>query len=538
MEKIIDCSGFETIVENVMPTRVVLHGGVENPEELLVEKRAGISFRTDCCARFTGKGSFVVLDFGKELCGSLRLLVRDIAQMGGNFRITLGESVSEACSELGGRKNATNDHSPRDFVAYVSLMSDVQYGLSGFRFARLELLEDKPALVQNVFAQSRLQSFEQEAVFTCSDEALKNIFDTAAYTIKLCYQNGYIWDGIKRDRLVWAGDLHQEVVSGLYLFGKTVNVPNSLEFLRECTPDAQWINHIPNYSAWWVVNFCDWCSMAKDDAFFEKHVDYAHYIMNKINVCIDESGVVKFNEKGGGMDYFLDWPTCETPDAEPGTVAMLCFAAQKMLAMTEDTAARDILRKLMPRLTEKNARKQTRAFQILAGREEAGDLAFLEEGGAAGFSTFMAYYILKAMAKLQGDQMLPMIKEYFGGMLSRGATTFWEDFDIKWLENSSRIDELPKKGELDLHGDFGAFCYVGLRHSFCHGWSGGVTAFIIEHMLGLELLDGYKRIRVTPHALGVQHLRADLPTPYGTLTIDVTDGKAKVIAPEGIAVEA
>ena len=65
-----------------------------------------------------------------------------------------------------------------------------------------------------------------------------------------------------------------------------------------------------------------------------------------------------------------------------------------------------------------------------------------------------------------------------------------------------------------------------------------MTAFIIEHMIGLELLDGYKRIRVTPHALGVEHLHIDLPTPYGTLVIDVKDGVAQVDAPEGVAVEA
>ena len=537
MEKLIDRSGFETIVENIMPTRVVLHGGVEKVEELLVEKPAGISFRTDICARFTGKGSYVVLDFGKELCGSIRLLTNNIDKMGANFRITLGESVSEACSELGGKKNATNDHSPRDFVAYASLLGDVPYGLSGFRFARIELLEDRPALMQNIFAQSRLPHFAQEAHFTSSDELLNKIFDTAAYTIKLNYQNGYIWDGIKRDRLVWAGDLHQETVAGVYLFGKNVNAPNSFDFLRDCTPEGTWMNYIPNYSAWWVVNLCDYCRMTNDEALFARHKDYAQYVMAKLNACIAEDGSIDFGQQGD-MAFFLDWPTCGTPDAKPGTVALLCFTAQTLLAVTEDLSSREILRKLSPRLNEETARKQTRAFQILAGREDEEDLAFLEKDGAHGFSTFMAYYILKAMAKKGGDKMLPMIKEYFGGMLSRGATSFWEDFDLNWLKNSSRIDELPKEGELDLHGDFGAFCYIGLRHSFCHGWSGGVTAFIIEHMIGLELLDGYKRIRVTPHALGVEYLHIDLPTPYGTLVIDVDNGKAEVTAPEGIAVEA
>jgi len=74
------------------------------------------------------------------------------------------------------------------------------------------------------------------------------------------------------------------------------------------------------------------------------------------------------------------------------------------------------------------------------------------------------------------------MKEYYGAMLDRGATTFFEDFDMDWLEGSGRIDELPAEGEKDLHGDYGSFCYVGFRHSFCHGWSAGVIMFIEEYV--------------------------------------------------------
>lgn len=534
MEHRMDATGFDTIVQNLLPVRLMDSCGVENAEELLIAKRACVSFRSDICARFSGKGSYVLLDFGRELCGSLRLVVREASKPHALFRITLGESVSEACAQLG-EKNSTNDHSPRVFTACVSTMSDVPYGLSGFRFAKVELLEDQPALIQNIFAESRLPHFEKEAVFTSSDPELNRIFDTAAYTLKLNYQNGYIWDGIKRDRLVWSGDLNQEIIAGIYLFGNTVNVPNSLEFLRECTPEDAWINNIPNYSAWWVINLCDWCSMTGDITFFRNHQDYARAIMDRIDACISPEGVIDFHQSE--MGFFLDWPTYETDDALPGTIALLCYAAQKLLALTEDSASQSILRKLTPLLNLPTCRKQTRAFQVLAGRKDPTDLAFLEKDGAAGFSTFMAYYILRAMSKLHGDQMLPILKEYFGGMLSRGATTFWEDFDLTWLEGSSRIDELPLPGQKDLHGDFGAYCYTQLRHSLCHGWSSGVTAFIIEHMLGLQLLDGFRRIRVVPHPMGIVSLHAQLPTPYGDLIIDVNNGIATVSAPDGITVE-
>ena len=52
--------------------------------------------------------------------------------------------------------------------------------------------------------------FDKEGYITTGDTELNKIIDTAAYTLKLCFRNGYIWDGIKRDRLVWSGDLNQE----------------------------------------------------------------------------------------------------------------------------------------------------------------------------------------------------------------------------------------------------------------------------------------------------------------------------------------
>jgi len=66
--------------------------------------------------------------------------------------------------------------------------------------------------------------------------------------------------------------------------------------------------------------------------------------------------------------------------------------------------------------------------------------------------------ILGAVAVFDKETAVAMMKEYYGAMLDKGATTFWEDFDISWAENSCRIDEFPKEGEKDIHGDFGAYC--------------------------------------------------------------------------------
>lgn len=510
--------------ELILPICVKDSHNVENSGELLIAKPAYIPFTTDGVATFTGKGSYVILDFGKELCGGVRFITRAVEDIYAKVRITLGESLTEACSDIG-FKNATNHHAPRDFEAYIINMSDLTLGQSGFRFARIELLTETPMTVRNIYAVNTLPVFPRQGYLKSEDALLNQVMDTAAYTLKLCCQNGQIWDGIKRDRLIWSGDLNPEILTCLYLFGDNPNIPNALSALRESTPADKWMNNIPSYSAWWVMNLCDYCRFTGNDGFYRENRDYAATIMKRINSFVAEDGSFDFNEDPEKcMIYFLDWPTHRKPDAQVGTAAMLMYTAQKMLEMEDNADCREICRKLQPWLKADAIHKQVRAFQVLAGRREPGDAEFLEKSGAEGMSTFMAYYILKADAIAGGTKMIDMTKEYFGAMLLRGATTFWEDFHMDWLEGSGRIDEFPAPGQKDIHGDYGAFCYVGLRHSFCHGWASGVLAFLYEYLLGVKMLPGGK-YQVEPYDMGVQQVEGVVPVPAGMLKVLLQNGK-------------
>lgn len=511
--------------EYILPVAVKAKKNILASENLLIKKPACVSFRNDRCCTFTQKGAHVVLDFGKELCGGVRLISGSMEKPA-QFRITFGESLTEACSVIG-QKNATNDHSPRDFSVIVPGMSDQTFGMSGFRFAKLELLTEEPVYLRNVFAVNTLPCFEKEGWVKTDDASLNRILDTAAYTLKLCLQNDYIWDGIKRDRLVWSGDLHQEILVASYLYGGVANIRNCLTFLKEETPPTQWINGIPTYSAWWVINLCDYCRLSGDRDYFAENREYARAVIENISRCIDDNGEMDFSAAPYFMPYFLDWPTLDTPDAKIGTAALLVYMAKKYLEMEENQDCDRIASKLAVYLDKDCSFKQTRAFQILAGRDPAGQAEFLEKDGAAGFSTFMAYYILKADAMAGGKKMLSLIAEYFGGMLSRGATSFWEDFNVAWLEDSGRIDEFPQEGKKDIHADYGAFCYEGFRHSLCHGWSSGVLAFFIEHIIGLALQqDG--TYCVEPHTAHLETIEAKLPLQSGWLSIHIAGDTATV----------
>lgn len=512
--------------EKILPISVKEHQYVDGVQELLNAKATGISFNAANTTNFTTKGAYVVLDFGKELCGSIRFITRLVIGGLATFRITLGESMTEACSCIG-EKNATNDHSPRDFEVKLSNMSDLTFGLSGFRFARIELLSDEAVLIKNIFAISMEPLFSKEGYIKTSDPELNKIIDTAAYTLKLNFQNGYIWDGIKRDRLVWSGDLNQEIITSIYLFGDNKNIANSLNFLRDDTPATEWINMIPTYSAWWVINLCDYCRLAGNAAYFEENRDYAIAVLEHFNSCITNDGQMDFRLPPECATFYLDWPTYGTEDAVIGTATVIMVAAKRFIEMEDNDVCHDLLQKLERYLYMPCEYKQTRAFQILAGRNADKEWGFLEKDGAEGFSTFMSYYILKADALANGKKILQIIKEYFGAMISRGATTFWEDFNMQWLKDSGRIDELPKEGEKDIHGDFGAFCYKGFRHSLCHGWASGVLGFIVEYVLGLQLKDGGRTYEINPHTMGIEKIEAKIPIQEGWLLIYVNNGQVE-----------
>ena len=84
-----------------------------------------------------------------------------------------------------------------------------------------------------------------------------------------------------------------------------------------------------------------------------------------------------------------------------------------------------------------NVNKRIAALNMLCGRNTNYETDLLSGSSASEMSCFMGYYVLLAKAK-SGDfsGAIDIIKSYWGGMLSMGATTFWEDFDIEWMKDS------------------------------------------------------------------------------------------------------
>ena len=470
--------------EYLLPTRVIGGAKNENENTLFCSKGlyATINYNVDEFKNYLkmdGVGSYIILDFGKEMNGGIRLITNNIYSDSCKIRIRFGESLGEVNANIK-EKNASNVHGPRDFEALVCTYSDVTLGQTGFRFVRIDVLENKFIYFKNIFCENCIFSKKPIYTYQGKDERIAQIFDVAKRTVDLCAAEGYVWDGVKRDRLLWVGDLAPEIMALTTLYGRLSVVERSLDLAKKLSPIPKFMNGIYTYSMWWIIILADYYKEFGCKAYVKKHVRYFLELLDLLDDLVDEKGDLNRENR-----YLVDWPTKGSIDELVGVRVIFLMAMNGALELlnafglsTEKVL--EIKRRLLLQPVKPQEKKQVIALKYFAtGELTDEEYDKLIVGRAKGFSTFMSYYILTAIASRNKALAIELMKEYYGAMLDRGATTFWEDFNMDWLDGSGSIDELDDTKK-DLHGDYGAHCYVGFRHSLCHGWSAGVVKFIKE----------------------------------------------------------
>ena len=504
-----------------LPARVLWQEGVRNADILLTNDIGQARADNFPCATLQPGGS-LLLDFGRELHGGLQLVCGPTpGNRATKLRVRFGESASEAMG------TPNNDHALHDMEIVLPPMSAQEYGMTAFRFVRLDSLENDPLEIPLVAARAitLMRPLEHVGAFECSDERLNLIWQTGADTVALCMQD-YLWDGPKRDRLVWMGDLHPEIAVVSAVWGAHEIVPQSLDWVRDHTHQTQWMNGIGSYSMWWVLIQRDWYTAHGNREYLDQQRAYMLDLLPHILLQIGEDGSV--NWRGS---QFLDWPSVAQPEAvRAGLVALLVMTLEAAAQICEIWGETEMAAQcshgvaalrgatlMIPR-DNKQASSLVSLADLVPAKAINDEVLALEP--LRGLSTFYGYYVLQARA-LAGDVdgALDVIRNYWGAMLDLGATSFWEHFELSWAENAARIDEIPAPQQRDIHRDCGEHCYQGWRHSLCHGWAAGPTAWLSQHVLGVEVFDGGSQVRLTPHLGDLEWARGIFPTPHGPLKV-------------------
>ena len=487
----------------------------------------------------------LLLDFGKEIAG--RVSVDPLTD--GAVQIGTGESPDEAVKSPW--------HGPHHLSLVAGTKAYTPY--SAFRYVRLVFPAGQSPVRLRVAMDHKYYPVQYRGSFACSDPVLTHLWYTGAYTAHLCMQED-IWDAPKRDRARWVGDLHVsgEVINNV--FADKFLMEQTLTRLRDDAqggkPDTEiandHVNDIPGYSAAWICCLADFHRHVGDTAFLAKQHDPLLSLLEYMRGDLDEQGM--FANKHGHWPY-VDWSPDFDGDHPPAraTTQMFYVKAAREAAFllremgdtanADKTAAwadalTDVARQKLPdaatntygnRLQE-NAMAvysgvatpaQTDAIYrtVLAPDSPAWDKTGKMLGNNPVISPYYGNYVIQAMS-LAGHNADTerVLRDYWGGMLAEGATTFWEGYDPKW----------PKA---HFHEFLQADNVTGTNASLCHGWSAGPTNWLTERVLGIRPTSGgFATAEIAPDLGDLQWAQGTVPTPRGPLQVraERQDGKMKV----------
>lgn len=511
-----------------------LHDGA-GKIELIAGKKNPASDLGLCVDLSTGSESerdkpWIVLDFGREVAGRIEL--ESGSDQAEEVLVRYGESKPEL-------KNAPYLKTSRVVIA----PHQMAYGpKSGFRYASVQFTQGKHSCYRHIALDGIVYPVNYKGSFTSSDEMLNRIWESGAYTAHLAMQDD-VWDGPKRDRGPWAGDFQVEARTISDVFDDRFLLESTLEAMIGAAPVRRHVNGVPEYSALWVTAEHDYYLHAGAQEQLERIQERLTGLLALMAKEVDGHGLYMDRSRSW---QFVDW----SPGLFGGGAELMRATQFEYIQAFQDGA--DLLRalgdgatanryeQLSQRmrsaageylLSDKNFgdRLQTNAFAILSGAADAQrtrDIwqSTLSHVGKAEdpnlpVTPYCTYYVISAMAEAgHGREALDWVRAYWGGMLDRGATSFWEGFDVSWPAGK------------DFHASLQADNKSGYYVSLAHGWSSGVTAWLMDYILGVRSRGaGMAKIEIRPDLMGLEWAKGTLPTPRGLLTISIKQQPTELI---------
>jgi hypothetical protein len=224
----------------------------------------------------------------------------------------------------------------------------------------------------------------------------------------------HLWDVVKRDRLVWAGDMHPASMVVNAVFGELAVVRESLDFIRDEAPPTEWMNGIAAYSIWWLLIHRGWYIHQGNLEFLEQQRSYLQGLVDLLISMIDTEG----REALDGWRFLDRARAATTTRSTPGCRRCSCWDCRQVPPGFHATMVRTA---------------PARATGGGAGRARAG--------GRRGTAP------ARAMAGAKGDVVL------VGGTTDRGPTltALTGDGKIHW--SVSLEGDLPGFASLEVSTD-------------------------------------------------------------------------------------
>jgi len=491
-----------------------------------------------------------LIDFGKETFGYL-----SFEKLSGNGKVNIyyGESREEALDkmfcetldQLTVNGNSVTD----DAMAITSKLSDIYTSGNSKAFRYVYVTKDNAVDYKNV---NMLYEYKPEIVrgsFKCSDEEVNKMWEVGAYTMQLTTREFFI-DGIKRDRWTWSGDAIQSYLMNYYLSFDAQTVKNTIWLLRGKDPVTSHTNTIMDYTFYWFLSIYDYYKFTGDSHFIEQVYPRMQSMMDYVLGRTNANGMV---EGLTGDWVFVDWADgfMDKHGELSYEQVLFCKSLETMAlcaSLTNNEADKTKFEKLATTLRSKlepafwNETKKALVHNRLDGKQQEQVTRYsnmfavfynylspekqqivkksvLMNDSIMKISTpYMRFYELEALCAM-GEQKMVMkeMKDYWGGMIREGATSFWE----KYNPTDKGAQHLAMYGR-----PYGK--------SLCHAWGASPIYLLGKYYLGIQPVKaGYAEFSITPVLGGLKWMEGTVPTPNGDIKLYMDAKTIKVTVTEG-----
>ncbi|MGM9714132.1 MAG: alpha-rhamnosidase [Prevotella sp.] len=493
----------------------------------------------------------MLYDFGKETMGYI--VLNDVTE-GDNIQVFYGESREEAL-----------DHDHCETLDFVHIKTSGRYVIPDSKAFRFVHVVAEGKTIGNVAALYEYLPHDEASSgsFESSDSLLNDIWRVSAYTLDLTTRE-FFMDGIKRDRWTWSGDAIQSYLMNYYLHFDSETVKRTIRQLRGKDPVTAHVNTIMDYTFYWFMSVLDYYTFTADIDFVREMYPRMRTLMDYVLGRLDADGFAE----GRPDDWiFIDW--VDFPMHKRGVVCFeqilfsvslrtMSLAAsllrdnplecppQGSLSVDEyredaerytqlynsvrqktddtfwDNNAHAYIHSIEDGKPNKQITKFPNMFALLyndipqSRRDDIIQHVMLNPDVEAITTPYMRFYELEALCKAgYYDDVIRSIKDYWGGMLAEGATSFWE----KYVPSEHGTEHLQMYGR-----PYGK--------SLCHAWGASPLYLLGKYFLGVRpLTAGYETWECTPHLGPLDWMSGAVPTPHGPIHIYMDRETVRVKSP-------
>ncbi|TDQ08669.1 alpha-L-rhamnosidase-related protein [Pedobacter metabolipauper] len=455
--------------------------------------------------------SSTVIDFGEHLTGYFTFSIKASQNaLHGPLRLKLifGEVPAELATPFDPYPGTLSRAWLQDeIVTLTELPAKVALSRRmSFRYLKIELLAS-PSNFDFKISDIQFKSVTSvvnrpDSLSSSASPMIVAIDKVGLSTLKECMQTVYE-DGPKRDRRLWTGDLYLEALANAYSFKNhdltkrclylLAGVSKPSGFLYPCVfeapePHTQEGGFLFEYSLLYNAALKEYVIATNDKETGLDLWPVAKRQVENISKHLDANGLLNTQRaERDGWWLFVDWR--EGLEKQASVQGIMIFSIQETLALAKLLGKENevaYLKELETRMTKaartlynkesglflsgsaKQVSFASQCWMIISGvasKAEAQSalkaIAIKKDAVKPGTPYLMHYYITALIKCGLNKEAKSVMEDYWGGMVKKGADTFWEAYD-------------PDNEKLSPYNFFPI-------NSYCHAWSCTPVYFIRKY---------------------------------------------------------